>query len=273
MSQSPDISAELFKAWRLGTAPLRMLPDFILAGAPKCGTSTMYDCIAAHPAVARATRKEPTNFLHYPTSALRSRMYFPFRFEKIWRGEFLTGEASVEYFTHPDAPKNIHGVVPDVKLVFMFREPVARAWSDYQMFVRSGHDKGDFPTVVHQSIRWLNDTNLQPLLSSSLRNSFGPLRYLANSLYWPNVQRWLAQFKRDNCLFLVSEDFFSDPQGETNRVYRHLGLPEVKLPEIPIARMGDYKEQLDGVLKAELNAFFAPHNNKLAEFLGRDLPW
>ena len=70
MSQNPDIKAELIKAWRLGTAPFRTLPDFILPGAPKCGTSTMYDCIAAHPQVQRATRKEPTNFIHYPTTKI-----------------------------------------------------------------------------------------------------------------------------------------------------------------------------------------------------------
>ncbi|MEO8206389.1 MAG: sulfotransferase [Chthoniobacterales bacterium] len=268
MSKNPDLKREFTKAWRLLSAPLRVLPDFILPGAPKCGTSTMYDCIAAHPEVRRADRKEPTNFIHYPTSTLRSRMHFPFR-----GGKFITGEASVEYFTHPDAPANIHAILPHAKLIFLFRDPIQRAWSDYQMFVRSGHEMEPFPVVARQAMKWLNDPECRPLVSSSLRNSFGPVRYLAAGLYWLQAMRWLDYFDREDCLFLLSEDFFADPKAVTSQVYRHLGLPAWELPQIPAARTGGYKERIDAGIETELKSFFAPYNKTLAEFLGRELPW
>lgn len=264
----PDLKAEFYKAWRLLSSPLRTLPDFILPGAPKCGTSSMYDCIAAHPQVRRADRKEPTNFIHYPTSSLRSRMHFPLKM-----GSFTTGEASVEYFTHPDTPANIHAILPDIKLVFLFRDPVQRAWSDYQMFVRAGCEMEDFSTVAHRAIRWLSETELTPLVSSSLRNSFGPLRYLANGLYWLQTMRWLDYFDRKNCLFLLSEDFFANPQEVMQQVYRHLELPDFELPSLPIARMGNYKDEMEADTREALQSFFSPHNKTLAEFLGRTLPW
>ncbi|MEO6053815.1 MAG: sulfotransferase domain-containing protein [Chthoniobacterales bacterium] len=267
MSKNPDFQTEFIKAWRLLSAPMRALPDFILPGAPKCGTSSMYDCIAAHPQVRRSDRKEPTNFIHYPTSALRSRMHFPFR------GNFKTGEGSVEYFTHPDAPANIHAILPHVKLIFLFRDPVQRAWSDYQMFVKEGHETESFPVVARRAMQWLNDPDARPLVSSSLRNSFGPMRYVANGLYWLQAMRWLDYFDRKDCLFLLSEDFFAHPKEVTSQVYRHLSLPKWELPPLPVARMGDYKEKMDPEIEAELKAFFAPHNKTLAEFLGRDLIW
>ena len=95
------ISRELSKAWCLGTAPLRALPDFLIPGAPKCATSSVYDLIALHPEVRRSWRKEPTNFVHYGKSALHARMNHPLRL-----GRFLCGDASVEYFFHPEAAAN-----------------------------------------------------------------------------------------------------------------------------------------------------------------------
>ncbi|NDG70128.1 MAG: hypothetical protein EBY32_02275 [Proteobacteria bacterium] len=72
-----DIQREASKIWRLATAPLRRLPDFLIPGAPKCGTSSLFDLIMFHPEARRGLRKEPTNFIHYPTSVLRSRMNQP----------------------------------------------------------------------------------------------------------------------------------------------------------------------------------------------------
>lgn len=233
----------------------------------------MYDCIAMHPGVRRAMRKEPTNFIHYPGSALRSRMNFPLAFGQFIKQKFITGEASVEYFTHPDAPANTRDIVPDAKLVFMFRDPVARAWSDHQMFIRDGSAKEDFSVIVRRAIKWLSDPEFAPLVASSLRTEAGPLRYLANGMYALHSKRWLECFDRKNCLFILSEDFFNDPKKQIQAVYRHLGLPEWELPAVPLARFGNYKDKMDSNIETELKAFFAPHNNELEEFLGRKLPW
>ncbi len=268
MSAPPDLPAELTKAWRLLTAPLRRLPDFILPGAPKCGTSSLYDAIMLHPGTRRAARKEPTNFIHYPTSELRSRMHFPFR-----AGTFLTGEASVEYFIHPETPFRIRAVLPDVKLIFLFRDPVKRAWSDYQMFRRSGHEKEDFDTVTARCMDWLSDPSLDPLVQTAARLSFSPVRYLLNGMYHRVLQNWLTVFPRENCLFLISEDFYRNGPEVTARVWDFLGLPPVELPATPHAREGGYSETISPETLRRLGAFFEPQNQALERFLGRTLPW
>ncbi|MGC1481848.1 MAG: hypothetical protein WA771_15220, partial [Chthoniobacterales bacterium] len=63
----------------MGTAPFRAMPSFVIVGAPKCGTSSLYDDLVSHPEVRRGARKEPTNFLHYPGSRLRAAMNYPVR--------------------------------------------------------------------------------------------------------------------------------------------------------------------------------------------------
>jgi hypothetical protein len=268
MSTSPDFPAELTKAWRLLTSPLRRLPDFILPGAPKCGTSSLYDAILLHPGTRRASRKEPTNFIHYPTSELRCRMHFPFR-----PGTFLTGEASVEYFIHPEAPARIRAILPDVKLIFLFRDPVKRAWSDYQMFRKSGHEKETFDTVVLRSMGWLSDPSLDPLVQAAARQSFSPVRYLLNGMYHRIIQNWLAVFPRESCLFLIGEDFYRDGPGVTARAWEFLGLPPVAFPSTPHAREGGYSETMLPETFRQLSAFFEPQNRALEEFLGCKLPW
>jgi hypothetical protein len=268
--KSPDLKFEIDKARRLLTAPWRALPSFVIAGAPKCGTSTLYDFLTEHPRVRRGARKEPTNFVHYPGSRLRAAMNYPIR----WPGaDFLAGDGSVEYFTHPTAPQNVRAVVPGARIVFLFRDPVKRAWSDYQMFRRAGGDDADFSATVRAAMRWVDDPAILPLVDAAARQAWHPARYVLCGWYERAARRWLEVFPREQCLFLVSEEFFSDPVGTTKTVLRHIGLPEVDFSSGSIAREGGYKENMPEETAAALRDFYRPRNQRLAELLGRDLPW
>jgi len=270
MSRSPDLRFELEKAWRLLTAPLRPLPTFVIAGAPKCGTSTLYEVLTMHPRVRRGARKEPTNFVHYPGSRLRAAMNYPIK----WPGaDFVVGDGSVEYFTNPNAPGNVRDVVPEARLIFLFRDPVKRAWSDYQMFRKFGSDRADFSETVRAAIRWLDDPCVLPLVDAAARQAWHPARYVLCGWYARAVERWLKIFPPEQCLFLLSEEFFADPGGVARQAVRHVGLPDVEIAAPAIAREGGYAETMPAETEAELRAFFAPRNRELAALLGRDLPW
>jgi Sulfotransferase domain len=269
----PDLRKECWKAWRLLSAPARFLPDFFVPGAPKCGTSSLYDCLRLHPQFATSKRKEPTNFIHAPTSELCSRMNFPLRCEQWTRGPMIAGEASVEYFTHPEAAKNISRMIPRAKLIFMLRDPLRRAWSDYKMFQKCGADKNHFSESVTSALKWLENPGDQPLIESALSQSNNPLRYVYAGAYMDNLEKWLACFPREQCLFLLSEDFFADPAAVMARVFAFLGMREFILPHVPHARDGKYSEWMDLETEMRLRAYYEPRNKKLAAFLGRELPW
>ncbi len=263
------IGEEFNKAWRLGTAGARAVPSFVIAGAPKCGTSTLYDYLTGHPGVRRGKRKEPTNFLHHPGSRLRSAMNFPLRLG----GRFVVGDASVEYFSHPDGPANVRSVLPDARVVFLLRDPVKRAWSDYWMFRNFGTEIGEFDEIVKRAVEWLADDKLRPLLDSVERVNFNPVRYVAIGTYARILERWLAVWPREQCLFLCSEDFFERPGEVLKMVQRHLGLEVRDLPEVSIARDGKIAESMRPETERMLREFYAPGNARLAQLLGRELPW
>lgn len=270
MSRSPDIRAEVTKAWRLLTAPLRAMPGFVIAGAPKCGTSSLYDCITAHPDVRRGLRKEPTNFIHYPGSHFRAAMNYPVRMP--WK-RFMVGDGSVEYFTHPDGPDNVREVVPNARLIFILRDPVARAWSDYQMYRRAGTDTEDFSQTVERAMRWLSDASLEPLVDAAARHAIHPARYVLCGMYARALARWFDRFRREQCLVLFTEEFAADLDGTMAKVFAHLGLPPCSAGSCTRARHGGYREEMSPQTAAALRAFYEPHNDRLREMLGRDLPW
>jgi len=242
--KQPDPKAEMEKAWRLMTAPFRVLPSFVIAGAPKCGTTTLADCIAAHPRVRRGARKEPTSLLHYPGSRLRTAMHYPLR----WGGRFMAGDGSVEYFTHPEGPRNVREVLPEARLIFLLRDPVKRAWSDYQMFCKHGDEREPFGGRVRKAMLWLRDPEMQSLVDAASREAFNPVRYVQAGLYARMLERWFAEFPREQCLVLPSEEFFSDRPLAMARVFAHLGLDPVEADSIPKQRprpmaMSEYPEK------------------------------
>lgn len=267
---TPDLWAELDKAFRLVTAPLRPLPSFLIPGSAKCGTSSLYDALRLHPDFATSKRKEPTNFIHHPTSALRSRMNFPL----LAGSSKVAAEASVEYFTHPFAPGDIRRVVPEVKLVFMLRDPVRRAWSDYQMFRQHGRKEPPFEEMVRQAVRWLQNPEDRPLVEYALRMPHSPVRYVYMGNYIDNLRRWLEVFPRERFLFVFSEDYFRDQKAVFDRVCDFVGLRRFTLPIKPHARPGVYqKEWMTPEAERLLREYYAPKDAELAEFLGASLPW
>jgi len=266
--RKPDLSAEINKLWHLATAPLRKLPDFVIAGAPKCATSSLYDAIAAHPGVRRGVRKEPTNFIHYPGSALRSQMHQPFA-----RPGILSGEGSVEYFSHPEAPASVASVIPQAKLLFVFREPVARAWSDYRMFVRSGHEKESFERRVRCAMRWLSDPDAESLCEAAATRAFNPLRYVLCGLYGTLLERWLLHFPREQVRVVFSSELVRQPQEELAGIFKFLGLPAVEGIELPHERSAGSSEGPSVEVAAELTAYYAEDKHRLESVVKRSVPW
>jgi len=269
MPKKPDTWEELSKAWRLLTAPLRKRPGFILPGAPKAGTSSLHDALCSHRQMARGRRKEPTNLIHHPGSERRARLNFPFR----WQRGSVCGDASVEYWSHPDAPAAAADLMPDARLIVMLRDPIGRAWSDFRMFRRAGIDGEDFSETVRRAVRWLSDGEASSLCRSACRQSFNPLRYVRCGMYAELLEAWWKHFPRDRTLVLFSEEFFAAPQLETNKAWRHLGLAPADLMRVPRERDSRETEPVPVPARKLLQTFYAPLNLRLGELLGRSPPW
>ena len=114
------------------TAPFRALPDFLIVGAQKGGTSSLYAYLAQHPSVLPSFRKEVKFFdCNYFCGHTWYRAHFPLRY-KLSRGNRITGEGTPNYLFHPTALQRLALTLIDVKIIILLRNPADRAYSHYQ---------------------------------------------------------------------------------------------------------------------------------------------
>jgi hypothetical protein len=236
------------------------LPDFVVIGGKKCGTTYLYHLLTRHPLVEPGAAKELHFFnVHFDEGVEWYRQCFPVpRWEDGRRT--ITGEATPEYLPHPLAPERMAKVIPQARLIALLRDPVDRTFSDYQQVVRKGREPRTFEEVMDYDN--LGDA---------------PRRFLSKSIYVDQLLRWSEFFPREQMLVLKSEDFFEDPAGTLQAAYGFLGLPEWE-PEAseikPKKRnKGDYEGGMDPATRERLEEYFEPHNRRLYDYLGRDFGW
>ncbi len=120
----------LRKAFRASTHSLRLMPDFIIIGAMRGGTTSLYSYLTEHPSIGSAYMKEIHFFdVFFNKGLYWYRSQFPSSVQKYYaehvqKRSFITGEASPYYLFHPHAPKRIAKTLPQVKLIVLLRNPV-----------------------------------------------------------------------------------------------------------------------------------------------------
>ncbi len=258
-----------------------MLPDFIIIGAAKSGTTSLYHWLSKHPEMAPASTKE-VHFFDYNFFRTEDwyRAHFPLErdrdaFERENGRRFITGEASASYISHRWAPQRVAQSLPHVKLIVALRNPIDRAYSQFQMSRREGTE----PFAVFEEAVARESERLDPEVERSERdrryNSWplGIWSYLHRSRYAEQVERWLDLFPREQFLFVKAEEMFGDPRATLETVDEFLGLPLHVPDELPRMLDGGEYADLSAETRAQLGAYFRPHNERLRELTGIDFGW
>lgn len=272
-------------AARRATAGARAVPDVIILGATKCGTSSLYEYLTRHPRFVAAYTKELQYLQDLPgfdTNYHRSRLgaavwgswessgeagyrkFFPLRSTLRRHGAdgraALTGEATPFYLYSTAAADRVAQVCPEARFVILLRNPVDRTFSDYHMHVR----------------RDARETRpLEKALDDELsgRCPHFRLRYLHQGVYEPGVRAWMERFPRDRFLVLSAEELFARTDDVVQRTFAFLDLPPHELTDYPVVNQGTYQKKLGGRVRQRLIDYFRPHNRRLYEYLGRDFAW
>ena len=187
----------------------------------------------------------------------------------------LVFEATPDYLFHPLAAERAAAVVPDVRLVVMLRDPVARAWSHYHHMVELGHEPLDFAAAVAaEEDRCAPD--LARLRTEPLHDPVALLRYsyAARGRYAEQLVRWRDHFPADRLLVVRSENFFADPAAEFRRVLEFLGLrPWEPADFVNVSRQRrPAPHPLPEGCRAALAARFEQPNVELVALLGETAP-
>ena len=256
------------------------LPDFVIIGAAKAGTTSLYDLLTRHPHVECAALKELNYFDDDFEKGIEwYRSHFPSPRWKDGRRS-ITGEASPRYLFHPSVPERMAKVVPQARLIVLLRNPVDRAYSHYQHRVRTARENLRFEEVVEAEKKWLLGKEEGAAEREEARASVARTRvesnYLRRGIYVDQLLRWSEFYSKEQMLVLKSEDFFDRTLDTMKLVLDFLDLPdwEPGALEKTLAdrNEGHYKE-MDPVTRQRLEEFFEPHNQRLYEYLGVDLGW
>ena len=261
------------------TSYLRGLPDFVIIGAKKSGTTSLYDFVTMHPAIAPAAEKEVGYFpqTHYPDE-LWYRSNFPTnlsrrRFYKKTSQKLLSGEASTGYLFKPMVPGRMKELLPDVKLIAILRNPVDRAHSDYHHSARWGKETLSFERALElEDERCAEERERMPKDPGFSPINYYAYSYLEKGLYAEQLERWFRHYGRKQFLILATEDFHKNPQLTLDRVFDFLGVSSFQTENLRNLNVGEYKE-MNADTREFLIKYFKPHNERLYRLLQRSFDW
>lgn len=194
---------------RSGRTGEQRLPTFLLIGAMKAGTTSLYHYLQAHPQVATPKYKAPEFFVA-EANWHRGIDWYRRQFPPVGPEVLAVGEASnvySKYPHYPGVPKRIASLLPDVRLLYAVRDPLSRIRSHYQTRVAEGSEKASFPEAV-----------------------FSDPIYLDYSRYALQIEQYLEHFAREQLLVITSDDLREARDATMRRVYEFIGVEPALVP-------------------------------------------
>jgi hypothetical protein len=258
-----------FRAYGLATAGARPLPDFLILGAQKAGTTALYAYLRWHPHITGPSFKEVSFFdLHYARGERWYRAHLPLR-----RRGAIVGEASPSYVFHPLAPERVARMLPRARLVVLLRDPVERAFSHYQHEVALGREQLSFEDALDAEEQRMHGEVEHMLRDPTyFSHAWWNYTYVARGRYAEQLERWFTSFPREQLLVLLTDELAADTAATYRRVVDFLGADAHDLDGYPRIFDRDYAE-MSPATRARLAAAYEEPNRRLATLLGRDLPW
>jgi len=245
------------------------LPDFIIIGAAKCGTSALFMNLDKHPDIFMGQKTKTSiefHFWGYPKNYKKGLNWY----KKAFKKDKVCGEKSIEYWVNHKSMKLIKRYIPNVRLILCVRNPVDRAFSNYQLHHRKGRVGAfTYKLFKQQSV------------------------YYKRGLYYKGlVTRVLKYFDKDQIYICVTEHMKQNTTEEIRKIYKFLGVKDFVLPTKKIS--GNVKERassfgedfiksreekfyrvwdkgtmkMEPALRNQLLQYYRQSNEELFDFLG-----
>lgn len=267
----------LVSPMRLATSKSRVLPDFIILGAQKAGTSSLFQFISEHPQVSPSSKKE----IHYFDGGIDTSTDLYQKGEYWYRAHFtkkselgtghITGEASPAYLFNPIVPERIYKTIPGAKLIAILRNPTERAISQYFHERKLDCENLSIDAALQQE-----ESRLQLSYESREYNDFDFIHhsYQSRGLYKQQLDRYLQYFPLNQILVLSSEDFFTDPQGTLKQTFEFLDIDKDYLVnDLKPRNVSHNRTKVDARIYSQLDEFYRLPNQALFNLIGREFPW
>ncbi|MEO1128346.1 MAG: sulfotransferase domain-containing protein [Planctomycetota bacterium] len=271
--------------WRRLTASFRVLPDTVIIGGQKCGSTSLFHHLVQHPAVlGPVTGQKEVHFFDRPwlsTTWYRQRFPSRSRVQALARETGTTPrilEATPYYLAHPTAAARMRRTLPDARPIAILRDPVERAFSQYKASRRGGYEPmATFEEALdaeHDRVAAAERMLMEDETARSKEHQ--QFSYMLRGDYATQLERWFSAFGREGVLVLFLAELRSSPEQLSRQLESFLDLPHHEATAFPRERSAPSKQDalaMSEGTRARLREHFAPHNARLSELLGRSLPW
>ncbi len=261
------------------TSNSRILPDFIIIGESKCGTTSLYNYMIQHPAIKPALTKE-INFFNWSYDKPQNwyNAHFPTKFKKkfsknVFKKPFLTGEATPLYLFNSQVPKRMFKIIPNVKIIIVLRNPIDRAYSHYHdLGVRLGGEKRTFGDAIRSELKILEEKNY--VITDYDGNFTDRLyQYVVRGIYLDHLKIWMDVYPVKQFLILKTEELEKNPSEILDSVFKFLSIPDYDKINFEKKHNVSKYEPMNEQSRKMLKEFFKPHNKNLYKFLKQDFEW
>lgn len=267
---------------RLLNAKNHMLPEFIIIGAQKSGTSTLFNALIKHPNIVGPTKTEihyfdlTQNYLkgvdwykaHFPSNLYRKLI------KKLQHRDIITGESSPEYLYLPHAPRRLKQMLPNIKIIVMLRNPVDRAFSHYFHIYRPLKEPLSFEDALAQEEERLKDF-YEKMAEDEYYWNQNVVRYSykQRGLYYDQLKRWLDIFSKDQVFIIQSEEYYRNSLEIYKRVQKFLNLPDFVPKDFKKRQSYPSYTNMNKETRKKLSSHFVPYNEKLYALIGKKFDW
>jgi hypothetical protein len=258
----------------------RMLPGFLIVGAQRCGTTSMYRTLSQHPAILKAVLHKGIHYFDtgYDHGLGWYQGHFPLRARaalvRRTSGEVpLTFESSPYYMFHPLAAQRILRDLPEVKLLVLVRDPVERAYSAYAHELGRGFETEPFERALElEDQRLAGEAERIVSEPGYLSHSHQHNSYLTRGIYADQLERLEKLFGRDRLHVVDSGRFFTDPKPVYDGVLEFLGLRHHGYPGFEQYNSRS-RSPMPEALRTTLSEHFLPSDERLTRWLGQPPSW
>lgn len=258
----------------------RITADFIIIGAAKSGTTSLFNYLVKHPKVSRPRNKE----IHYFDREIRNRDLSWYNKQINRKPGTLGFEATPSYLLDPHSAELLAEVTKDIKLIACLRNPIDRAYSWY---TKGYHKMGNL-TKANGSPSFEEVLKTEKHVMDKHWDAFAKSRNYDNEwffefqIYWSfmrrgfydeQIKRYYNFFPKKQILILCAEDFFHSPQRTVNLICQFLNIQKIKIGPIRKFNATKYRKAISPKTKDYLADVFKPHNERLFKLLGRRFDW
>lgn len=254
------------------SSPFRTLPNFIVIGVKRCGTTTLYEQLSEHPCIEKSAHDNlgffNNNFelglnwykSHFVTNSKKKQI------EKKY-GKFATYDVTSSYIQKKQTAENIFKTLPDIKLILILRNPSNRTYSEYNQNIIDENESRDFKELIKKEIEEIEKTP-----NGKLEFALDKINLVKKGIYIKQILPWIEIFPKKQILIISTEELDKKTTETYNKIFKFLGLPKHEIRSGRKYRKGDYKP-MDKETRKLLDDFFKQYNDKLYQKIGKDFGW